>query len=304
MPSPQERVRSPGQPVDRLLAVYALVAALPLAFPHRPDTWPLLAAAHLAAMLIGFGARPAVRLWNRWATSAPRVAPLLHDLYPLVLVPFLYAELEPLNRAVWNGRYFDALIQNWEQSIFGLQPSREWAAAAPILPLSEVLHAAYLSYYFIIFAPPFLILWRAGRAALHDALFALIFTFLVHYLFFIWFPVQGPRYLFDAPSGPVANGTVFRLVHRVLEAGSSQGAAFPSSHVGVAVAQTLLVWRHLPRLTPVVALLALGLALGAVYGGFHYATDVIAGALLGVLCVVAAPYVARALGSDRRTATP
>jgi membrane-associated phospholipid phosphatase len=97
----------------------------------------------------------------------------------------------------------------------------------------------------------------------------------------------------------VATGEMYQLAHRLLEAGSSRGAAFPSSHVGVAVAQTLLTIRFLPRLAPLIGLLTAGLALGAIYGGFHYATDVAAGVLLGVAAFLAAPRVAALLGSGR-----
>jgi membrane-associated phospholipid phosphatase len=43
----------------------------------------------------------------------------------------------------------------------------------------------------------------------------------------------------------------------------------------------------------VLLVLSTGLAVGAVYGGFHYATDAVAGFLFGLLLVIAAPTVAR-----------
>src|SRR5690606_32570498 len=160
--------------------------------------------------------------------------------------------------------------------------------------------AAYLSYYAIIYGPPLLLYLAGRRADYHELLFPLMLTFLVSYLFFIYFPVQGPRYLFPPPGGGLEAGPAYRLAHRVLEAGSSQGAAFPSSHVAVAVAQTVLVARLLPRLLPAVAILAAGLAAGAVYGGFHYATDVVAGLALALVLITAAPRVRAVLGGDER----
>ena len=278
-----------GQPVDKLLAIYAIVGGIALFFPHRTSVWPVLAVLHVGAVLMGFGANPLAAWWERLATRWPAVLTTISVIYPLVLVPFLYAELPALNLAVWDGFYFDDLIIRWEGALFGGQPSRELAIALPILPLSEVLHASYLSYYFIIFVPPLVIWARRGREAVRNAVFALILTFLLHYLFFIYFPVQGPRYLFPAPGGVIANGWFYKLAHAVLEAGSSQGAAFPSSHVGVGVAQTLITWKYVPRLAPLIGLLAIGLAVGAVYGGFHYATDAVAGAILGIVAVAVAP---------------
>jgi len=294
-------VRPPGQPVDRLLAAYAVAGGAALLFPYRTSAWPWLLVLHAVAVFLGFGLDPARKMWNVASRLAARPAALLHDWYPILLIPLLYAELPPLNLAVWNGRYFDPLIMAVEQAVFHGQPSHDWAAAVSVLPLSETLHAAYLSYYFIIFAPPLFIFLSASREDFRRTVFALMLTFVAHYLFFIWFPVQGPRYLFPAPVGEISRGPVFRLTHLILEAGSSRGAAFPSSHVGVAVAQTISVWRYYRRLAPVMALLTVGLACGAVYGGFHYATDALAGALLGSVCSIAAPAVYRRLARSPET---
>lgn len=285
--------RQLGEPVDRLLAAYALVAGAALFFPYRPAAWPLLAAAHVIAILALAGTAPFARVWESALARWPRTLTAAGDAYPIALIPFLYAELPWLNRSVWNGRYFDDVILRVEERVFGMQPSLEWARAMPVPALSELLHGAYLSYYFIVFVPPLLIWWKAGTPSFRQAVFALLLTFVTHYVFFIWFPVQGPRYLFPAPGGAIAGGGVYRFTHWILEAGSSQGAAFPSSHVGVAVAQTLLIYRYLRPLWPVMAVLAVGLAAGAIYGGFHYATDAFFGAALGALAAAAAPSLYR-----------
>ena len=82
------------------------------------------------------------------------------------------------------------------------------------------------------------------------------------------------------PQG-VPDGPVRRLVLALLEAGSSRGAAFPSSHVAVATTQFVMVVRYQPRLSFFVFAISLGLAAGAVYGGFHYAVDALAGVAVG-----------------------
>jgi membrane-associated phospholipid phosphatase len=288
-------VRRLGAPVDRLIGAYAVISGGALLFAHRPASWPLLAVLHLAAALIGFGAPPAAWLWSRLAARAPRVAELLAGWYPLLLVPALYSELAVLNQAVFGGAYFDSLVIGWEQWLFGGQPSREWAVAAPWLWLSEPLHAAYLAYYPLIYGPP-LGLWLAGRRSDFEiCVFTLMLVFFAHYVFFIYFPVQGPRYLFPPHAGGLEDGFFHGLAHRLLEAGSSRGAAFPSSHVGVAVAQVIVVARVAPRFALLLAALAGALAAGAVYGGFHYAIDAVAGALLGGAAALAAPALYRRL---------
>lgn len=276
----------------RLFALYLLISGIALAFPHRPDSWPLLALLHLAAITLllypqalrGFTAR------------FPRAARVLADWYLLALIPALYTELATLNVAVFNGRYFDSLIIGAEQRVFGTQPSHELAHALPYLPLSEFLHFSYISYYLIIYVPAIYLYARGRHEAFRQLVFNLMLAFFAHYVFFIYFPVQGPRYMFAAPDGPIARGYFYQLAHRILEAGSSRGAAFPSSHVGVSAAQTAFAFLTIPALAPGVLLLSLGLALGAVYGGFHYATDAIVGALYGLLLFWLAPRVAARFG--------
>jgi membrane-associated phospholipid phosphatase len=277
-----------GLPLDRLFAVYLALAALALLFPHRPPAWLLLLALHLAAVAVAWPVPALERTLRGAGDRTRRALRTAADWTPLLLIPLLYTELAVLNRAVHGGRYFDDLVLGWEQSVFGGQPSREWAAAAPHLWLSELLHFAYLSYYFIIFVPPAVLFLRGRTADFRLCTFAVMLSFFAHYMFFIFFPVQGPRYLFPAPGGDIAGGVVYQLSHRLLEAGSSQGAAFPSSHVGVSVTQALITLRLLPRLAPVIALLTAGLAIGAIYGGFHYAIDAVAGALLGTAVFLAA----------------
>jgi membrane-associated phospholipid phosphatase len=283
------------RPVDRLLALYAVASGTALLFPGRPAAWPLLALLHLGLALAGLRGGPVRRALAAVARRFPRQARVPADWYPLLLVPALYAELEALNVAVWGGRVFDGLVMAWEAALFGGQPSRDWAAAAPVPLLSELLHLSYLSYYLIIYLPPLYLYAVGRREAFRGVVFLLMLTFVTHYVFFIYFPVAGPRYLFPAPTGGIEDGLFYGLVHKVLEAGSSRGAAFPSSHVGVTVAATLFAVRALPRVAAVLALLTVGLALGAVYGGFHYATDALAGLLLGMACVAAAPPLRRAL---------
>jgi membrane-associated phospholipid phosphatase len=277
-----------GTPLDRLFAAYLAVAAAALLFPHRPAAWPALLALHVLVIAVAWPLPTLNRRLRRTSDAVQRNVRAAADWLPLLLIPLLYTELAVLNRAVHDGRYFDGIIIRWEQALFGSQPSQEWAAAAPQLWLSEPLHAAYLSYYFIIFGPPLLLFLRGRTAAFRRMVFAVMLSFFAHYLFFIYFPVQGPRYLFAAPAGDLAAGPFYQIAHRVLEAGSAQGAAFPSSHVGVSVTQTLMALHFMPRLAPVLALLTAGLAVGAIYGGFHYAIDAIAGLVLGVLVYLAA----------------
>jgi membrane-associated phospholipid phosphatase len=283
--------------MHRLFAAYMLLSATALVFPHRPVSWQFLLLGHVLIASFALRAAAADKQISAISNEFPRAASVIGDWYPLLIMPLLYSELAGLNVSVWNGHYFDATIMQRETALFGGQPSAELARAWPNLIVSELLHAAYLSYYLIIFGPPLLLYLSGRRSAQREAVFALMLTFFVHYLFFIYFPVQGPRYLFPPPVADSARGPVYALAHQILETGSSRGAAFPSSHVGVSIAQAVIAFRLLPRLAPVILVLTLGLALGAVYGGFHYASDAVAGLLLGTILALLAKPVRHALGA-------
>jgi len=280
----------------RLIAAYLIISGCALLFPHRSEGWLPLILLHFAGVVLLVQPSPVRAVYRRAAGSLPRVAGVVADWYALALMPFLYLEVATVNAAVYGGRYFDDWIQGLELWLFGGQPSRDLAATFSSSVVSEVLHACYLSYYLIIFGPP-LYLYLRHRIVDHQrVVFALMLAFLGHYLVFIFFPVQGPRYLFPPPGGELSQGIMYRLAHAVLEAGSSRGAAFPSSHVGVAVVQTamaFLVWR---RAAPVLVVATAGLGLGAVYGGFHYAIDAVCGLLLGLMLFAVGPRVAGVLG--------
>lgn len=234
------------------------------------------------------------------ATTWTSIAPTwVRSWMPLVFLLFFYSEMPALIQAAGHGDGFDAAAIRLEQSLFGAQPAQEWARALPSLAVSETLHLAYLAYYPIIYAVPVL-LWRAGRRTdFHAAVFALVLTFVTCFVCYIIVPVAGPRYFWPsaAPEG------FFRdIAVGLLEARSSRGTAFPSSHVAVSVAQSVLAIRYFGARGAVVAIVTAGLAVGAVYGGFHYAVDVLAGILLGAVTAFGGLRLMRALLPDHAKA--
>jgi membrane-associated phospholipid phosphatase len=61
------------------------------------------------------------------------------------------------------------------------------------------------------------------------------------------------------------------------------GNAFPSAHIMLAFTVLVFVVRYFPRYASWVAVCVLLMCVGAVYDGYHYGVDVIAGAVLGTV---------------------
>ena len=213
------------------------------------------------------------------ATFGP-VRPWLRRWLPLFLVLFLYAELPLLIRAAGHATVQDTAVIAWERALFGGQPAVDWARRWPSLAVSELLHTAYLTYYPIIFSVPLLLQLQRRESELSRAVFVVMLTFIACFLTYIAFPVAGPRYLWASPADETS-GVVRAFTQWLLESQSSRGTAFPSSHVAVATTQAILAVHYFGTRGVIVAVSALLLALGAVYGGFHYLIDAAVGAVYG-----------------------
>jgi len=202
---------------------------------------------------------------------------------PLLALPLLYWEIPFLNQGIAVG-YRDPIVAGWEAALFG-SPATDLAGQLPSLALSEVLHLAYIAFYPVIYVPPAILFLRGRFEEFVTSTVAIAAAAGLCYTVFAYFPVQGPRY-FGPPEG-VPMGPIRAFTLTVLETGSSRGAAFPSAHMAITACQAVLTLRFQPRLGVLIAVIALGLGLGAVYGGFHYGIDMVVGALVGVGSAVA-----------------
>lgn len=85
-----------------------------------------------------------------------------------------------------------------------------------------------------------------------------------------WFP-DGPSFIRDGAYG-------FHAFHGGLGYGS-----FPSGHMAVACAIISVLWSYYPKLRAVYLLAALSAAGGLIGGNYHFLSDVIVGAFIGIL---------------------
>lgn len=267
---PETSAEQSGRPERKMtatavLAAYLTASAVAAAAGTVSGRTPVaLLAVHVAALC--------AILW----IARRRIDNVITDWLPIVAIPFLYAELP----AIHIGSLHDAIVQRWELDWFGASPAHVAAIRWPNHALSELLHAAYLSYYAIIVLPPLVLYLKRDRAEFARVTAGLLTIFALCFAIFIVFPVAGPRYEWPAPPG-VYDGPIRRFVLHVLEAGSSRGTAFPSSHVAVAAAQSVMTLGWNRRFGVGLSIVTLLLAAGAVYGGFHYAVDAAAGGLIG-----------------------
>jgi membrane-associated phospholipid phosphatase len=281
--------------VDRTTLLYIAVATAAVLTLSRDDRtgWNWLLVAHgLIVLLVLLAPR---------ARGGGSIGRFLGDWYPMLLLGGLYAEVGVINVEV--GYQYDPVIQRLEHWVFGSQVSYRWIREWPNPVFSWIMHSCYIAYYAILSASP-LGLWLSGRRdAARRTIFAVIVTFYLCYVIFLFFPVTGPRYTFDPPHNAATEIWPVRITEWLLERGDSWGAAFPSSHVAAAVVAAACALRYRRALGLLLTPFTLGLILSVVYGQFHYAVDAVAG-LLVAFAVLASQYVYGTETEPRRARVP
>ncbi len=233
----------------------------------------------------------------------PAFAPLefLRHFYPVLLYTWFFAETGWLNRMFFR-EFMDPVAIRWDQELFGCQPSVLFMYKLPWLGISELFYAAYFSYYVMIAGVGLALYIRSRRQFFHYVS-VISFVFYLCYMVYIVLPIIGPRVFFHDVAGyslpeayqslavtdvypkAVERGPFFQVmafIYRVFEA---PGAAFPSSHVAIALTTVFFSFRYLRPIRYLHLLVAVLLCLATIYCRYHYAVDVLAGILTAVLLV-------------------
>lgn len=273
------------------------VALLMVLYRHQaPPIWPWVVAGHLVLMAIVHGLVSTVAR----GTTNP-VVRFLREGYPILFYTLFFRETELVNLTVGMPR-LDPQFLMLEHRIFGTQPGVALMNALPHPWVSEVLYASYFSYYVMIAGLGLWLLWR-NRAAFRHFISVVTLVFYGCYVFYMAVPVIGPRLLFrptperdwyaatyvglPVPGYPdaVQHGPFFHLmafIYRHLEALS---AAFPSSHVAVAVTTLWFSWRYVRPVRWFHAVAVGLLCVSTVYCHYHYAVDVPGGILAALVLI-------------------
>ena len=265
------------RPAEWLLAGYAgIVIAVAIArMPSYPATVWVAVAHALVLVLIGLLAI---------APERNALGRALRAGAPLCVLLALYGGLDLLSASGAKATH-DGLVRGWELALFGSEVSREWWRAAPSVFWSTVLHAVYFSYYLVVPTPIVWFLAKGRRDEVDRSMFAILATFVLCYLCFIFAPVAGPYYEYPRPDPAFLANWPARTVYAVLSSGSAYGAAFPSSHVAATWVAAAVGARGSRALGGLLAAIAALLTVGVVYCQMHYAVDALAGVLTAVLAL-------------------
>ena len=255
-------------------------------------------------LLRGLAVLLTLALWRVYRLWPSRLTLMLRVAGQLVLLSQWYPDTYELNRIFPN---LDHVFAQWEQTLFGCQPALLFSQNFPSPWVSELLELGYVSYFPMIAAVSFYyFLKRYDRFPY--AAFVILASFFLFYVIFIFLPVAGPQYYYQAVGcDKIAqgifpdmghyfldhqesltipghhDGIVYHLLQITHAAGERPTAAFPSSHVGASTVLLLLAWESRSRrlfwsLVP----FSLLMFFATFYIQAHYVIDAIAGIPVGI----------------------
>ncbi|MFW6188883.1 MAG: phosphatase PAP2 family protein [Planctomycetota bacterium] len=313
-----KRFFRPYRTVDYLTQGYALLVAALVTVFHGDSVpgWPYYVLVHVLVMV---GVHALILADDR---LDGRLLSFVRGFYPILLYTGFYLETHHL-QFMFQPHHLDAFFIALEQRIFGFQPSRKLVEWLPYWWSGELLYFSYFTYYIMVVGIG-LGLYPRDRRCFLRYVTVVSLVFYACYLTYIFLPVMGPYAApvvgsssgAEALIGPrnvspaVRNALFYHVMGLVYHyAEVSGGAAFPSSHVAVALASLTFTWRYLREVRWLHLVFVVLLCVSTVYCGYHYAVDVFGGALTAAALVPLAEWLYRKtehLGTplERGRATP
>ena len=256
-------------------------------------------------------------LWAVYRMVPCRITKMARVVAQMALLAWWYPDTYEINRMFPN---LDHIFAGWEQQLFGCQPALLFAKALPWPIISELMDMGYFMYYPMIAAIVFFYFFCQYQE-FERISFVILTSFFLYYVIFIYVPVVGPTFYYDAvgvndiakgifpalgdyfnshtdclPSPGYTDGIFYQLVEEAKAAGERPTAAFPSSHVGISTLCMLLAWHSKNRkLVYILLPFYLFLCMATVYIQAHYLIDALAGWVSAVLLYYILMYFSRNL---------
>ncbi|RKY86089.1 hypothetical protein DRQ09_06500, partial [candidate division KSB1 bacterium] len=213
------------------------------------------------------------------------------DWYIIFCFIFMYIELGKLVPLVIQD-YQDPVFIKIDHFIFQNPPSIYFYRIFNNKIISEVMHIGYFSYFFLIPTMGLLLYLKKKYEEFDMFVFSISLTYITCYLFFVIYPVAGPRFFLPGADMLEVKGLLYTdIIHNIISNSAIKGAAFPSSHVAIATVVLFTAWKFERKSFWVYLYFVSTLTLGTVYGRYHYVIDSIAGVFYGYFCYKIAPVI-------------
>jgi membrane-associated phospholipid phosphatase len=203
-----------------------------------------------------------------------------------------------LSQLMFNGASFDAFFANLDFRLFGFQPAIQFPRYFQQYRIvNEMFFFSYFFYYGLVSTGVWILFIRKHYHEAVRSLFIISVSFFIMYVWFIFFPVKGPKYFFpELHEIWYSNFRGFfftKIMKGLFNNTNLGGAAFPSSHVALALVAFILNWKYNRYLIPIYLPLTILLFVSTVYLYAHYFVDIPAGIVVGIALYLLVPLLIR-----------
>jgi membrane-associated phospholipid phosphatase len=258
-----------------LLWFFMLAISLIAVRAYRVAEWPLLIGVNvvcLGLITVFVAMRRRNEFW--WM--------FVHDWYPMAMFIVCFEEVSRLSFVIRDG-WQDHFLLAFEAKFFSVPPT-VWLGQHGSGWITEILEIGYFSYFAVLMIVGGMLYPSQDRRKFRRVMDATVLAYMVCYAVFIFFPTEGPAHtLASSHLSPLPGGGPFHWMVGLIQRNAGvHGNAFPSAHVAGAVVALFFAWQYLPRVRWALTVLVSLLCVGAVYDRYHYASDVVGGALVGL----------------------
>jgi membrane-associated phospholipid phosphatase len=288
-----------------LIAFATLLTFINIVFSSRIAVWKTLIAINCVGTvlicLLGYAR-------NR---TGGKILGYVHDWYvpPVVFISFkeLYFMIKPIHR----GADYDDWLIAIDRWLFGVNPT-EWIMQFATPWLTELLQLAYTLFYFLFLMVGYELYRRQMIVQFRFFMFTCVYGFFLSYIGYFLLPAIGPRFTlhdFSALDTDLPGILLTPYLRWFVNAGEGvpmdlpnalaiaqiQRDVFPSGHTMMTL--VLMYFGAIYRMKVRYFLYGTGalLIIATVYQRYHYVIDLLAGALLAIVCILTSPRVDAAI---------
>jgi len=231
---------------------------------------------------------------------------IIRYFYIIPVIYLMYDQTHLFVQVVHPVDYDDVLIVA-DRVLFGVDPT-SWMHQFSSPVLTEYLQICYFLFYLLPIMQA-IELWRKGKLEqLAEFSRGMAFCYFVSYLLYFAMPAIGPRFTlhdFSSINTDLPGIMVTNILRGIIDsgggvawgqpepAGSVNRDCMPSGHTMMTLVNILLAFRYKSRFKWLFVLIGGSLIISTVYLRYHYAIDVIIGALLAVVTLPLEPVVNR-----------
>jgi membrane-associated phospholipid phosphatase len=255
----------------------------------RSSEWLLLAYFTYVALISPFFISP----WRAWVVSAAvillvfrlaRSESWFRDLAPLPLMLIAFHEMDWFTPAIRDHHLEQSWIV-WDRMLLDHHGLRTTIESAGLL-LPVFFELCYLLVYTVGFVAVWALLAHGRRDRLNKFWLIYLAGTLGAYALFPYFPSEPPRIVFAGADLPSIVTVLRRFNLWILGNFSIHSSVFPSAHVSSAFSAAWGLLTTLPERRWIgwaMAAYGVCVSIATVYGRYHYAVDVAAGAAMSFI---------------------